>query len=169
MDINEVTRYIQKHNLFLHFDDRLGVDLWSPHTPVAPLAVRQSIYSHREQLRTMMLAACIDVCPSPKLHRRSWRDKVCLLCLQIDRNILEREEKPMLMKQLRRKQRVINGQVMTVQAQFRRCNKQRCRCQQPGKGKHGPYWYGYWHENGKLRSRYIGKELPSAEQLPSAG
>jgi hypothetical protein len=71
--------------------------------------------------------------------------------------------------QLKRKQRVIDGQVMTVTAQSRKCGKSHCRCQRPGQRKHGPYWYGYWRENGKLRSRYIGRELPSEEQLPSAG
>ncbi len=25
---------------------------------------------------------------------------------------------------------------------------------------HGPYWYGYWREGGKTRSKYIGKVLP---------
>ena len=24
---------------------------------------------------------------------------------------------------------------------------------------HGPYWYGYWKEDGKTRSKYIGKRL----------
>ena len=24
---------------------------------------------------------------------------------------------------------------------------------------HGPYWYAYWREDGRLRSRYIGKDL----------
>jgi hypothetical protein len=24
---------------------------------------------------------------------------------------------------------------------------------------HGPYWYGYWREDGKTRSKYIGKSL----------
>jgi hypothetical protein len=24
---------------------------------------------------------------------------------------------------------------------------------------HGPYWYAYWTENGKRRSRYVGKLL----------
>jgi hypothetical protein len=24
---------------------------------------------------------------------------------------------------------------------------------------HGPYWYGYWREGGKTRSKYIGKSL----------
>lgn len=36
-----------------------------------------------------------------------------------------------------------------------RCGKRGCtRC------PHGPYWYAYWREDGKLKSRYIGKNLP---------
>ena len=36
-----------------------------------------------------------------------------------------------------------------------RCGKRGCtRC------PHGPYWYAYWREDGRLRSRYIGKTLP---------
>jgi hypothetical protein len=36
-----------------------------------------------------------------------------------------------------------------------RCGRANCtRC------PHGPYWYAYWREDGRLRSRYIGKELP---------
>lgn len=36
-----------------------------------------------------------------------------------------------------------------------RCGKRSCtRC------PHGPYWYAYWREGGRVRSRYIGKELP---------
>jgi hypothetical protein len=38
-----------------------------------------------------------------------------------------------------------------------RCGKENCsRC------PHGPYWYAYWKENGRTRSRYIGRTLPSA-------
>jgi hypothetical protein len=37
-----------------------------------------------------------------------------------------------------------------------RCGRKSCtRC------PHGPYWYAYWRENGRLRSRYVGKELPT--------
>lgn len=40
-----------------------------------------------------------------------------------------------------------------------RCGKRGCtRC------PHGPYWYAYWREDGRLRSRYIGKTLPGARQ-----
>ncbi len=40
-----------------------------------------------------------------------------------------------------------------------RCGKENCsRC------PHGPYWYAYWKEGGRTRSRYIGRTLPSAAQ-----
>ncbi|MFN2615473.1 MAG: hypothetical protein ABR552_11735 [Actinomycetota bacterium] len=42
-----------------------------------------------------------------------------------------------------------------------RCGKQGCtRC------PHGPYWYAYWREDGRLRSRYIGKDLPAGADTP---
>jgi hypothetical protein len=35
-----------------------------------------------------------------------------------------------------------------------RCGKAGCRsC------PHGPYWYAYWSENGKRRSKYVGRLL----------
>jgi hypothetical protein len=39
------------------------------------------------------------------------------------------------------------------------------KCGKPGctKCPHGPYWYAYWREDGKVRSRYIGPELPATE------
>ena len=37
---------------------------------------------------------------------------------------------------------------------------ERVSCGKGCKGcPHGPYWYGYWKEGGKTRSRYIGKRL----------
>jgi hypothetical protein len=40
-----------------------------------------------------------------------------------------------------------------------RCGKENCtRC------PHGPYWYAYWNEDGKRRSRYLGK----LEDVPEA-
>ena len=42
-----------------------------------------------------------------------------------------------------------------------RCGKRGCtRC------PHGPYWYAYWREDGRMRSRYIGKTLPATEGHP---
>ena len=41
------------------------------------------------------------------------------------------------------------------------CGKERCKkCQ--GGPSHGPYWYHYFRRGGKLTSRYIGKDLPTA-------
>jgi hypothetical protein len=40
-----------------------------------------------------------------------------------------------------------------------RCGKQGCT-----KCPHGPYWYAYWREGGRTRSRYVGKRLPGEEQ-----
>ena len=39
------------------------------------------------------------------------------------------------------------------------------KCGKPGctKCPHGPYWYAYWREDGKVRSRYIGPEIPQGE------
>ena len=39
--------------------------------------------------------------------------------------------------------------------------QERVRCGREGCGRcpHGPYWYAYWRENGRQRSRYIGKDL----------
>ena len=35
-----------------------------------------------------------------------------------------------------------------------RCGREGCsRC------PHGPYWYAYWRENGRQRSKYVGKDL----------
>jgi len=42
-----------------------------------------------------------------------------------------------------------------------RCGKQGCTtC------PHGPYWYAYWREDGRLRSRYIGKTRPPDDRPP---
>ena len=44
-----------------------------------------------------------------------------------------------------------------VRSQLVRCGKANCtRC------PHGPYWYAYWTEDGKRRSKYLGK----LEDLP---
>lgn len=41
-------------------------------------------------------------------------------------------------------------------------------CGKPGctKCPHGPYWYAYWREEGRVRSRYIGRRAP-AEVVPT--
>src|ERR1051326_3553843 len=104
MNINEATSSFQANRLALHYDDRTIVGIWSPHTPVPP-AVRRTVHRHRQQLLEIMHAGCIDTCTSPDLHRKSWHDNVCVICLRIDKSILEHEEKSMPITQLKRKQR----------------------------------------------------------------
>lgn len=42
------------------------------------------------------------------------------------------------------------------------CGKAGCKC---SKGKlHGPYWHQYWKDGGRVKSKYIGKELPAEEK-----
>lgn len=72
---------------------------------------------------------------------------------------------------LRRLQNLIRGLLLeepasaepagkvTFRQEMVRCGKQGCaRC------PHGPYWYAYWREGGKMKSRYIGKDLPAATE-----
>ena len=47
---------------------------------------------------------------------------------------------------------------VTYRLESVRCGKEGCKsC------PHGPYWYAYYREDGKLRSRYIGRELPESQ------
>ncbi len=41
---------------------------------------------------------------------------------------------------------------ISMRSQMVRCGKPECR-----KCPHGPYWYAYWTEDGKRRSRYVGR------------
>jgi hypothetical protein len=42
-----------------------------------------------------------------------------------------------------------------------RCGKPNC-----GACPHGPYWYGYWKEDGRTRKQYIGRHLPGEPLEP---
>jgi predicted ATPase/DNA-binding SARP family transcriptional activator len=57
---------------------------------------------------------------------------------------------------------------VTYRQQYRRCGKQSCSRCAPGQPGHGPYWYAFWREQGRPRSRYIGKELPPGIELTPA-
>ena len=48
---------------------------------------------------------------------------------------------------------------VTFRQEMVRCGKDGCT-----KCPHGPYWYAYWREGGRTRSRYVGKDLPRAEE-----
>lgn len=43
---------------------------------------------------------------------------------------------------------------VTYRQELVRCGRENC-----SKCPHGPYWYAYWREGGRVRSRYIGKDL----------
>jgi Family of unknown function (DUF6788) len=46
----------------------------------------------------------------------------------------------------------------TIRKEYVKCGNPYCyRC------KHGPYYYGYWKENGKLKKKYIGRYDPREE------
>jgi hypothetical protein len=52
-----------------------------------------------------------------------------------------------------------SGPDVRLRKQHVRCGKSNCtRC------PHGPYWYAYWTEGGKRRSKYLGKlaDVPEA-------
>lgn len=49
---------------------------------------------------------------------------------------------------------------VTYRQEHVNCGKESCTA-----CPHGPYWYGYWKEDGKTRSSYIGRHLPG-EPLP---
>jgi hypothetical protein len=88
VEVDEALMYIQANHIFLHYDARVGVDLWSPHRKVS-IKVRRSVYKHREQLLEMLQSGDSRVCPSPERHRKYWKQQSCLLCRMIDSSLVE--------------------------------------------------------------------------------
>jgi hypothetical protein len=50
---------------------------------------------------------------------------------------------------------------VTYRQEHVKCGKDRCT-----KCPHGPYWYAYWKEDGRTRSRYVGRHLPGEPPEP---
>ena len=95
--------------------------------------------------------------------------------MPIDREVLEavREmgehelRRLLMLARARLEQRAITFDSSTPDAKLMqrsvRCGKANCTtC------PHGPYWYAYWWEDGKRRSRYLGK-LDDIPELVSEG
>jgi hypothetical protein len=73
----------------------------------------------------------------------------------VERLILERGKLP-LAEELPGEREVLDMQT-TGSTTYR---LEKVSCGKNCKGcPHGPYWYGYWREGGKTRSKYIGKSL----------
>jgi hypothetical protein len=65
-----------------------------------------------------------------------------------------REEKP-------RGRQVVEERTLenkTYRLEGVRCGKEKCKC--AGGKLHGPYWYSYTRVQGKVKSQYVGKQLP---------
>jgi hypothetical protein len=88
-------------------------------------------------------------------------------CVPISRELI-REIRSLDAYDLRRLQMLVRGLLLedppddaepgrvTFRQEMVRCGKDGCtRC------PHGPYWYAYWREDGRTRSRYVGKTLPA--------
>ena len=55
------------------------------------------------------------------------------------------------------------GQKLTLERKYIRCTRAGCRictAWDSTERGHGPYWYAFWKEGGRTRSKYVGKELP---------
>ena len=51
---------------------------------------------------------------------------------------------------------------ITYRQQYTRCGKPDCPTCGSGEASHGPYWYAHWRQDGRRRSRYLGKHGPVA-------
>lgn len=49
----------------------------------------------------------------------------------------------------------------TFRQEHVKCGRKGCK-----KCPHGPYWYAYHREGGKLKKRYVGKDLPKKNEAP---
>jgi len=76
------------------------------------------------------------------------------------------EDEPIPTRSDREIVEVKNIKGVTYQHEKIKCGKPTCKC---AKGTlHGPYWYAYSKNNGKLSSKYVGKKLPEIERSPVA-
>ena len=60
-----------------------------------------------------------------------------------------------------------SGRHITYQQRMKYCSRSTCKACRAGTPSHGPYWYASWREDGRVRSRYLGKQAPSGYELAS--
>jgi hypothetical protein len=65
----------------------------------------------------------------------------------------EREQRLSKKKQAKTLPKTLPG---TVHAQMIRCGRPNCRC--AGGQLHGPYYYQFWREGGRLRKAYVSRD-----------
>jgi hypothetical protein len=93
-----------------------------------------------------------------QIQRLAIADKRALLAwLTAD---IEREEQPPEVRPASNREVIETAQIgrITYQSELIKCGKANCCCATQG-GLHGPYWYGYRKDKGRLKSWYIGKEF----------
>lgn len=75
--VEQAAQYIQEHRYSLHYDERLGCDLYT-WGQKAPIALRRSVYKYRAQFLAMMEQGDSRTCVNPSLHRKY--TKQCATC-----------------------------------------------------------------------------------------
>src|SRR6266566_7456879 len=95
MSTEQSIEYIRRHNLFLHYDDRVQVEIWTVGKQM-PLSLRRSVFKNRAVLHEHMREGDARLCPAPRLHWHSWRrighNFVCTLCRQLDKSMTVEEQ-----------------------------------------------------------------------------
>jgi hypothetical protein len=75
--------------------------------------------------------------------------------------LIRAAEESALSEQVPSRKQVVEEQTVggeTYRLEGVRCGKEKCKC---ARGKlHGPYWYSYTRVKDKVKSRYVGKQLP---------
>lgn len=70
LTLNAALLQLQALNAAIRLTPR-SVAIWAPNTRV-PFLVRSVVKEHTREIRAMIQACRIEVCPSAKLHRREW-------------------------------------------------------------------------------------------------
>ena len=78
-------------------------------------------------------------------------------------NRIEKLSKPPEMEQTENVADIRSIGQVTYRHEFVRCGKERCKKCADGNYGHGAYWYAYFRKNGRLTSKYIGRDFKEME------